>query len=86
MELILGMGLGLLFVVIGFLLYMLPFFIIALRGGENLVMHFFLNLFLNWTALGWIVMLIISFVSESGSQRGTRLQQTELLRRMAGDK
>jgi ABC-type transport system involved in cytochrome c biogenesis permease component len=47
---------GALFFVVGF--YMLPWIIAAVRVHHQSLAIFALNLFLGWTALGWIVALI----------------------------
>jgi hypothetical protein len=40
--------------------YMLPWMVAALRGKSNAWPIFFVNLFLGWTAVGWIVALVMA--------------------------
>lgn len=42
-------------------LYFVPFFIAACRGHRNAAAIFTLNLFLGWTAIGWVIALVWSF-------------------------
>jgi hypothetical protein len=50
---------------IGIGLYFLPALIAAARQTHNADGIFFLNLFLGWTGIGWIVALIIALSSSS---------------------
>lgn len=40
--------------------YMLPWMVAALRGKSNAWPIFWLNLFLGWTAIGWVVALVLA--------------------------
>lgn len=48
---------------IGVGLYFLPSLIAAARHTHNAVGIFFLNLFLGWTGIGWIIAFIIALCS-----------------------
>ncbi len=45
-------------------LHFLPTIVAALRNSRHTVAIFFVNLFLGWTVLGWIVALIWAATSE----------------------
>jgi hypothetical protein len=49
------------FIGVGLLLYFLPTFIAAMRGHQNGIAIFILNLLLGWTFLGWVAALVWSF-------------------------
>ncbi|WP_447643549.1 superinfection immunity protein [Nocardioides zeae] len=40
--------------------YMLPWMVAALRGKQNAWGVFWINLLLGWTAVGWIVALVLA--------------------------
>jgi hypothetical protein len=40
--------------------YMLPWMIAALRGKSNAWSVFLLNLLLGWTAIGWVIALVMA--------------------------
>lgn len=48
---------------IGIGLYFLPSLIAAARHTHNAVGIFFLNLFLGWTGIGWIIAFIMALCS-----------------------
>ena len=50
---------GLIIIVI-FGLYLLPSLISFIRRNKNWLAIFFLNLFLGWTGIGWVVALVWS--------------------------
>lgn len=50
-------------------LYMLPWFIAWRRGANHLAIQFFLNLLINGTGIGWIIMLIVAFMGKSKADR-----------------
>jgi T4 superinfection immunity protein len=39
-------------------LYMLPTFVAGIRGSNQVLAIFFLNLLLGWTFLGWVISLV----------------------------
>lgn len=43
---------------LAFCIYFLPWMIAGSRGHHNRLAIFMLNLFLGWTALGWIIALV----------------------------
>ena len=45
-----------------FLIYFLPFFIACIREHKNRAAILLLNLFLGWTGLGWLGVLIWSMM------------------------
>ena len=47
-----------------FVLYLVPSFVALLRNHRNSVAIILLNLFLGWTALGWIIALIWASVAQ----------------------
>jgi len=55
--------LGITYIVVSFLLYMLPTVIAALRNHHNGGAIFVCNLILGWTVIGWCIALIWSFTS-----------------------
>lgn len=48
------------FVVIGLLVYFLPFCVALLRLHTGRTKIFFVNLLCGWTALGWVVAMLMS--------------------------
>jgi len=62
------LGYTLVFLVAG-LLYLLPTFIAAVRRHRNSYAIFGVNLLLGWTAVGWLVALVWSFVGAARDQR-----------------
>lgn len=65
--------------------YFLPTIVAGSRGRDGQVLIGVLNLFLGWTVLGWIVLLVIAFTGESQSTKNQREEQLQLLRRMASN-
>ncbi len=47
----------------GLLLHFLPTFVAAMRGHQNAVAIFVLNLLLGWTVIGWVVALVWAFTA-----------------------
>ncbi len=59
-----GGGLGLLLAsCIGLLFYFLPAFVAFMRGHQNTVAIFLVNLLLGWTFIGWVVALVWAFTA-----------------------
>jgi len=48
---------------IGLLIYFVPSFIAGMRGHQNALAIFILNLLLGWSFLGWIAALVWSFTA-----------------------
>jgi hypothetical protein len=65
-------GLGFGYLAILLLIYFLPAVIGFSRGHVNAGAILVLNLFLGWTALGWIAALIWSFMNSAKLNRETR--------------
>jgi hypothetical protein len=62
-------GLGFGYLAILLLIYFLPAAIAFSRGHVNAGAILVLNLFLGWTALGWIVALVWSFMNSTKPNR-----------------
>jgi Superinfection immunity protein len=57
-----GSGIGtVLIVIVAFALYWLPTIIAAVRKVRGIGQIVVVNLFLGWTAIGWIVALVMAF-------------------------
>lgn len=61
-----GVGLALLVLGIGLIIYLLPTLIAASRKHRNTGAIFALNLLLGWSLIGWIAALVWSFTNQSG--------------------
>lgn len=53
---------------LGFVIYFLPTLVALVRNSRKTGMVFFLNLFLGWTIIGWVVMLVLAATSETKVQ------------------
>ena len=53
---------GMIILVIIFLLYFLPSFIAKIRGHKKSGVLFLINLFLGWTIIIWIILLIWAII------------------------
>lgn len=49
-----------LFIIIGLLLYFLPFIVAKLRDSDRSAQVFIINLFFGWSGIGWVVALVIA--------------------------
>ena len=58
----LGFGM-IIFLLIGLLIYFLPFVIALIRKHKDKLGIFVLNLFLGWSVIGWVVALVWSVKS-----------------------
>ena len=56
----------------GFVLYFLPSIIALARSKHNMVTILLLNFFLGWTAIGWIVALVMALKDDVPQQVGYR--------------
>ena len=74
---------GLFMLGILFFFYMAPAIIAYMRGRDGLNMITLLNLFLGWTVIGWVVLLVVAFTGETAAARKHREQQLMLLKHMA---
>jgi len=53
-------GIGIIFFILGLLLYFLPTILAVTRKHPNTLAIFLLNFFLGWSFIGWVVALIWS--------------------------
>lgn len=78
-----GSAFGIVFLLVFLMLYFLPALVAQARGRDGQLAISFGNLFLGWTVIGWVVLLVIAFTGESASVRKMREEQLMLMRRMA---
>lgn len=78
-------GAGLILFIVLLFCYFLPTGIAGTRGRDGVGMIFLLNLFLGWTVLGWIILLVVAFTGESGEARAHRDEELKLLKQMAAN-
>lgn len=50
------------------LMYFVPTAVAQYRKSSNFTTVLLVNIFLGWTALGWVVALILAFAGDSGTQ------------------
>ncbi len=66
-----GSVLGLILLAIGaiisLVIYFLPFIIALMRKHPQKVAIFFLDLFLGWSFVGWVIALVWSFIKEKNN-------------------
>lgn len=55
--------------IISLVIYFLPFIIALMRNHSQKVAIFFLDLFLGWSFVGWVVALVWSFIKEKNNTR-----------------
>ncbi|WP_127088178.1 superinfection immunity protein [Aquabacter cavernae] len=72
---------GLVFIVVGVLVYFYPAWTAFTRKPDNFMGVFVLNLFLGWTAIGWLIALIWAF-SGPNERRKRRLERLAERKRM----
>ena len=77
---------ALLMVIAAVFLYLLPWVVAAQRGREGHVFIGILNIFLGWTVLGWLALLVVAFTGESERRRMQRDEEMRLLRQMAASR
>ncbi|MBN1369235.1 MAG: superinfection immunity protein [Dehalococcoidaceae bacterium] len=53
-------GVGIIFFILGLLLYFLPTILAVTRKHPNTLAIFLLNFFLGWSFIGWVVALVWS--------------------------
>ena len=53
--------------IISLVIYFLPFIIALMRNHSQKVAIFFLDLFLGWSFVGWVVALVWSFIKEKNN-------------------
>lgn len=63
------------------LLYFVPTAVAQYRKSSNTTTVFLVNLFLGWTAIGWIAALVLAFAGDSGAQVRRHREMMEALRR-----
>ncbi|PYX86934.1 MAG: superinfection immunity protein [Acidobacteria bacterium] len=56
----------------GFVFYFLPSIIALARNKHNIVTILLLNFFLGWTAIGWIIALVMAVKNDVPQQVGYR--------------
>jgi T4 superinfection immunity protein len=56
----------------GFVLYFLPSIIALARNKQNIVTIVLLNFFLGWTAIGWIIAIVMALKEDVPQQAGYR--------------
>jgi Superinfection immunity protein len=56
----------------GFVFYFLPSIIALVRNKHNIVTILLLNFFLGWTAIGWIIALVMAVKNDVPQQVGYR--------------
>ena len=75
-------------VLIAWLIYMLPFYIAHWRKRNNQVAFFIVCLLVDWSIIGWVVMLVVALSGESGKERevreSLRLREVEAIEKLAG--
>lgn len=80
-----AVGLGLLFilglVLVGIFLYFVPSIVAYYRKASNMTTVLLVNIFLGWTAIGWIVSLILAFAGDSGDQARRHREMMAALQR-----
>jgi hypothetical protein len=77
------------------ILYLLPALIAFLRRHQNRYAIFFLNLFVGWTGIGWIISFVWSctnqvqqithLINTESSNKGTSLNELERLAKLKQD-
>jgi predicted membrane protein len=61
-----GVALFIIFLLcLGFFFYFIPTFVARSRGHKDLGAIFFINLFIGWTLLGWLICLIWAMSGEN---------------------
>lgn len=73
---------GFLLLLCGVVAYFLPALIADRRGRDGAGMIAILNLFLGWTVLGWLVLLIVAFTGRSRREREQHDEHLALMRAM----
>lgn len=76
-----GMMIGLIILLVCALLYFVPTAVAQYRKASNTTTVFLVNLLLGWTAIGWIVALILAFAGDSGEQARRHREMMEALNR-----
>lgn len=67
-------------------IYFIPGIVAITRGRDGASGIFLLNIFIGWTVIGWVVLLIIAFTGETEAQRFARRQELDLLRQIANQR
>lgn len=67
-----GDGMIILPTIVGGLIYLLPSIIAVIRGHPRTGAIILLNIFLGWTAVGWVVALLWSLLAESTTEKVER--------------
>lgn len=67
-----GDGMIILPTIVGGLIYLLPSIIAVIRGHHRTGAIILLNIFLGWTAVGWVVALLWSLLAESTTEKVER--------------
>jgi len=71
---------GLVFLILAVLAYFLPAIVADRRGRDGVVVIGLLNLFLGWTVIGWVLLLVIAFTGTSKQERDKKDEELALLR------
>jgi uncharacterized membrane protein YeaQ/YmgE (transglycosylase-associated protein family) len=67
MELFTGIAIG--YLIVGFIIYWLPSAIASRRDHNSFYLIFFLNIFLGWTGVIWLVLLIWAIVGDTKADK-----------------
>ncbi len=76
-----GMMVAIIIILVLALLYFVPTAVAQYRKASNTTTVFLVNLLLGWTAIGWIVALILAFAGDSGEQARRHREMMEALNR-----
>lgn len=67
------------FLFLGLIFYFVPTAVAQYRKAANFTTVLLINIFLGWTAIGWIVALILAFAGDSGEQARRHREMMEAL-------